>query len=199
MKDHDRFCSTITAMALALPMSGGRTLTDELMEVYWRVLGPLSDNAFEAAALAVMRDTHRPVFFPAPAELLAAAQPNAQAEAMVMLGRVRALADYCPRTGAVWRVSQIREVLGEAAAQGFLAIGGDTGMRELEDQDSSPFARKRFAAAFQEVVGRDPTTALPPSPEQLPLTLSQVMARIGPAPLRIVCHECAPNSHEGAA
>lgn len=186
MTNRERFASTMAALALALPMSGGRTLTDELLDVYWRVLAPLSDAAFESAALAVMRDTHRPVFFPAPAELLAAAQPNAQAEAMVMLGRVRALAGYCPRTGSVWQVSEIRERLGEAAATGFQALGGDAGMRELEDVANSPFARQRFAAAFQEEVARDPATALPsPAGGSLP-SVGRVMARIGPAPLRIV-------------
>lgn len=186
MKDRARFASSMTALALALPMSGGRTLTDELLDVYWRVLGHLSDADFETAALCVMRDTHRPVFFPAPAELLAAALPNAQAEAMVMLGRVRGMAEYCPRTGSVWRVSQIRETLGEAAVQGFQAMGGDAGMRELENPDATPFARQRFAAAFQEAVGREPATALPTPPEQIPARVAQLVARIGSGPLRLL-------------
>ena len=196
MISRERYGSTMTAMALALPLSGGRRLTDPMLEVYWRVLADVADDEFERAAMSIMRNGGRAPFFPTPAELLAAATPAGQAEAMLVLERVRRLAEYCPRTGDTWRVSTLRAQLGEGAVLGFVAIGGDAGMRELQDPAHAPFARQRFAAAYLDGVGRDERSALPTPPAQIPGAVRRLTARIGNPPgVRLV----ADDEGEGAA
>lgn len=183
MTSKERFASTMSAMALALPMSNGRQLTQPLLEMYWRVLADLSDEELELAATSIMRNPTRAVFFPTPAELLAAARPVSQADAMRSLAAVRRLAEYSPELGDTWSVTTIREKLGPAAAMAFQAIGGDAGMRELHAPANAPFARQRFALAYTDAVSRDARAALPaPAAAALPAEVRHLLGQIGSVP-----------------
>lgn len=149
----ERFAAVMATLSV-LP---GRDVTEPLLEVYWRVLGDLSDAEMEGAATKALRSCR---FLPTPAELLALARPrNLAAEAGRVFEAVKALADYSPRAGDVWSETKIRIALGEAAADAFAACGGSAALRHGDEV----WTRKHFVEAYQAHPPADPPPALPAS------------------------------------
>lgn len=69
--------------------------------------------------------------------------------------------------GPIWSESEIREKLGAAAAEGFIACGGRA-VASISERDR-PFVLKSFTDAYVAAVTADPKLALPPAEQRDPL------------------------------
>lgn len=137
----ERMAAALATLAVALP---GKEISGPLLEVYWRALADLTDEQLEAAATRALRACR---FFPTPSELLELAQPrNLAAEAGRVFERVKGLADYSPRVGAVWSETKIRLALGDAVADAYQAAGGAAAFATGDEV----WTRKAFVEAYRE-------------------------------------------------
>lgn len=147
------------AMATLSVLPGG-AVDDVRLEVYYRVLGDLTDEEFEMAATKALRSCR---FLPTPAELLELARPrHLAAEAGKVYDQIRDLADYSERLGSTWTVTKIRLALGEAAAEAFQAAGGSDAFRSGDPV----WTRKAFVEAYTTHPPHEAPPALPASPKE---------------------------------
>ena len=80
------------------------------------------------------------------------------AEANQAYERVLRSGVYSPEAGTSWTFRGIRDRCGEAAAEAFLAAGGNAAFETTWDEAKR---RERFIAAYSEAVRENPATALP--------------------------------------
>lgn len=127
-------------------------------EVYRRKLNDLSDKEWLRAVNRCL-DAH--TFFPAIATLRMHAKPQepTEAQAVAVFEQVIECREYRPH-GSIWSSRQIREKLGTAAVEGFMAAGGTAAFAYLSERDL-PFTRKKFVEAYTAAVRLDPSLALP--------------------------------------
>lgn len=110
-------------------------------------------------------DTDRfPVHFPKLAEIRDAlrdfrGQRPLIVEASEAYERVLAAGVYTPEGGTTWNYRSIREKCGDAAAEAFLAAGGNSAFATTWNEDKR---RERFVAMYAEAVRDEPTAALLP-------------------------------------
>lgn len=84
--------------------------------------------------------------------------PTLDAEATTVYERVLGCREYNPESGAVWSFRRIREELGEAAANAFLAAGGHSAFATTLGEDKR---LARFVSAYKYEIRDDPHAALP--------------------------------------
>ena len=106
-----------------------------------------------------------PTFFPKVSELRAALRqfrgaPSLEAEATEAYERALASGTYAPQGGTTWTYRGIRERCGDAAAEAFLAAGGNSAFITTWNEDKR---RERFVEAYRSAVLEDATTALLPA------------------------------------
>jgi hypothetical protein len=174
VNDRAAFTSTMAALSTALP-TAGRPITEATFEVYWRALAPLSDAEFQRGAEVCLR---RCRFFPVPSELLDAGRPvtDSAADAFRVMNRALLLTDYDPEGGTTWRIQRLREELGEATAQAFLACGGAPAFRQYDSPFHGAAIRKAFMESYQRSVLLEPQLALPAGPDRTPNRLRELVA-----------------------
>ena len=150
----ERFAAVMATLSV-LP---GKDVSAPLLEVYWRVLGDLTDEEMEAGATKALRTCR---FLPTPSELLELARPrNLQAEAGRVFEQVRELSDYSAG-GEFWRETKIRVALGNEAADAFIACGGSSAFK----CGDPVWTRKAFVEAYCKQPPRETPPALPESPK----------------------------------
>lgn len=181
--DRQHFGELMLALS-ELPMPG-RVYSDLTAEVYWRALKVLSREAFTQAAEAALRTAK---WFPTPAELLELARTTDPAtDAGLAFERTLRLHTHSPHAGALWSEAEIRETIGEAAAQAYRAAGGNAAMRHALHRDAhEPYTRKAFVECYLRVIQRDPATALPvPSAKRLAQQESRARALVAETAKRL--------------
>jgi len=138
------------------------TLDDATAEVYAEALADQTTadewEAFTRAAVA----SGRWRFFPTLAEVLDVLREHRgerppEAEAAEAYERVLAAGEYTPGGGTTWTFRRIAETCGRAAADAFLAAGGDAAFRTTWDE---PKRRERFVREYATAVRCDPATRL---------------------------------------
>lgn len=161
-----RFATTLSKLAAACRQE----LDDLTLEVYTEAVCPLVDPAeWDEFVLAAIR-TGRFTWFPKVAELVDALREfrgaaPLDAEAVQAYERVIASSTYLPEAGARWVYRDVVERCGKAAAEAFLAAGGDEAFRsEYRSQER----RAAFLAAYQRAAREQPETRLLPAPTAVP-------------------------------
>lgn len=135
-----------------------RKATDELADIYFTVLEPLTANAFHRA---VKGHIALGTYFPLPAELHRIALPPASAaEAAAVFQRIEGMAKHHVVSGPFWDARQIVEELGPSAIEGFVAVGGSSGFAQLGVGNNRVFALQRFQEAFLAAAGTAATERL---------------------------------------
>lgn len=162
----EHLAGVLHGLALTFP----RAVTPEVVEVYAAALADLTDDELAVAAAQVVR---RERFFPVPAVLRDYARPADPAAAGRALARIRDCVEYSPELGDIWRLSAIREQVGEAAAHAIQAAGGTAMIPLMADPFHGPGLLKVFRAAYDATVAREPALALPAGPAP---TLAQLHA-----------------------
>jgi len=160
----ERFAKGMKALGIAF----GREVSDDVSKLYFGLLKGLTDAQWNRAVTHAL--THER-FFPPPAVLIEAAGANASqepilAEAGRALDAVIECRTYSAEAGALWSQREIRERLGDAAADAFVAVGGGGRLRWITEE-GRPFLVRDFTAAYLEArkAGR---RALPPAPPPRP-------------------------------
>lgn len=159
MNDGQRFKAGMRDLGLAY----NREITEPLAALYWRSLAHLTDDEFaDAVGLYLTQPGER--FWPAPGALLAFVRPDPalDAEAVRAFDLIEGLAVYNPVVGARWSERVVRERLGYAAGEAFVAAGGESAWQERNEKNW-PFTRKAFVAAYipaRKVILRDEKLAL---------------------------------------
>ena len=134
----ERFAAVMATLSV-LP---GKDVSAPLLEVYWRVLGDLTDAEMETGATKALRTCR---FLPTPSELLELARPrNLPAEAGRVFEDVKRLADYDGKTGELWREVSVRCALGNEVADAFQACGGSNAFKNGDPV----WTRKAFVEAY---------------------------------------------------
>jgi hypothetical protein len=135
------------------------------VEVYFDALAPRADDGewrrFTVAAVASGRFR----FFPTVAELLDALHEHRgerlpEAEAVEAYERVLGAGTYTPQGGTTWNYRAVRESCGVAAAEAFLAAGGDGAFRSNWDEAKR---RAAFVRAYAAAVRDDASKRLLPT------------------------------------
>lgn len=147
MTDRPAFAA---GMAL-LGVTFGREVDQARIAAYWSALSDLTDDEFRLATakLCAGWKCQPSEMFPLPATIRQYARPyqDIAAEATRLFEQVEALGDYSP-IGMKWSIAKVGAILGWAAAEAFAAAGGSSAFATLTDQ-SRPFVRKEFVAAYQ--------------------------------------------------
>lgn len=78
--------------------------------------------------------------------------------------RVLGAGIYSPEGGTTWNYRHIREACGDAAAEAFLAAGGNAAFATTWNEDKR---RERFAVAYAEAVREEPMAALLPPGQEI--------------------------------
>lgn len=140
--------------------------------VYFDALQDKASAEEWAAFARWVVDTDRfPVYFPKKAEISDAlrefrGQRPLLVEATDAYERVLAAGIYTPEGGTTWSFRAIRETCGDAAAEAFLAAGGNAAFSTTWDEAKR---RERFAAAYAEAVREEPRAGLLPAGEAVRL------------------------------
>lgn len=168
-----------------LAVAFNRELDKPQIRVYAEALADLEPVELDhAISVAISRET----FFPAVAVLRRYAKPpvNVQAEAVRLFERIKAHpSGYSPFIGSYWDERHIRDTLGPAAAEAFMAAGGPSAFAEL-DEKSQPFVRKAFLESVERNVAADPAALEPPKPRPaLPREVRALIAGIGDGPRKV--------------
>lgn len=168
-----------------LAVAFNRELDKPQIRVYAEALADLEPVELEhAVTLAIARET----FFPPVAVLRRYAKPpvNTQAEAVRLFERIKAHpTGYSPFIGSYWDERTIRNTLGPAAGEAFMAAGGSSAFESL-DERSQPFVRKAFVEAVEKVAAADPAALEPPRAQpKLPTRVLKLIANIGNGPARL--------------
>jgi hypothetical protein len=134
------------------------------LAVYHDVLATRTDPDEWRAFVRWGLESSRWTWFPKLAELQDALRefrgdPPMLAEATEAYERVLKAGTYCPEGGTTWEYRSIREKVGEAAAEAFLAAGGNSAFANTWDESKR---RERFVAAYGEAVRESPETKLLP-------------------------------------
>jgi hypothetical protein len=140
-----------------------RALTTPVLDVYGGMLSPRLST--EQWAHAVTRAIESETYFPPPAVLLRYGAGDRGLSAAA--GSAYDLIVRCYERGESLGYRQVRDEYGLAAAEAFIAAGGDRRFAWCEPEDE-PFRLKDFRAAYVEQAEVDPISALPPgdSPEK---------------------------------
>jgi hypothetical protein len=134
------------------------------MALYHDILGPRTDAAEWASFVRWALESGRWTWFPKLAELQDALREfkgdrPLLVEATEAYERVLESGGYCPERGTTWIFRDIREKCGEAAAEAFLAAGGNNAFVSTWEESKR---RERFVAAYGEAVRESPETKLLP-------------------------------------
>jgi hypothetical protein len=178
----DRFAKGMKALGVAF----GRETGDDVSKLYFGLLKRLTDEQWNRAVTHAL--THER-FFPPPAVIIEAAGANGAQEPMLAeagraLDAVIECRTYSPECGAIWSLRDIRERLGDAAADAFVAVGGGSRLQWITEE-GRPFLVRDFTAAYLEArkMGRralppapSPRPALPPADDDAP-AISEAAAR----------------------
>lgn len=142
MRDRGTFVAAMGSLALNCRIE----VSEQQLELYWQMLGDLSDEDF-TRAVAVSLQTSR--FFPTIAELRQTVTPysSPQAEAGLAFERVSGLGQYSPQ-GYRWNIRIIAQVVGPCAAEAFAAAGGSRAFEQEQGERNLPFLRNRFIDAY---------------------------------------------------
>lgn len=171
MTDFPAFCSTMAALATALP--SGRQLTEATYEVYWRACAELTDEQFQHGAEVCLK---RCKFFPVPVELLEAGRPNdvplLASEAWVWLLRRARKGDLADRS----LEATTAEIWGECAARALVLIGGGREIRGAWEARDEHWLRKAFVEAFADAAFADPTSLEPRPLDATPEAVKALVA-----------------------
>lgn len=125
---------------------------DERNVVYYEALDDLSDEEVLAAAKLALKNER---FFPSPGVLREFVRPKVSvdaaitSEAAAAYERVLSCNYYTPESGAVWSYRQIRDEIGEAAAEAWAAAGGNSSF-SWADETGASIRFKRFMDAYRE-------------------------------------------------
>lgn len=162
MIEFEAFVEGLTKIGVALKQPyGAASLT-----VYHDVIGPHTDGEewprFVAWALASQRWPTLSPNVPALQEALREfrGQRPMLSEATEAYERVIAAGVYTPEGGTTWNYRAIREACGDAAAEAFLAAGGNSAFATTWNEDKR---RERFVAMYAEAVREEPAAALLPA------------------------------------
>lgn len=133
-----------------------RAITGPVLEVYGGILSPRLST--EQWGHAVTRALESEQFFPAPAVLLryGAGDRGLQAAAGAAYEQIVACYERGDRLG----YRDVREQMGQAAAEAFIAAGGSHRFAWCSPDDQ-PFRLRDFRVAFLETAEVDPIAALP--------------------------------------
>lgn len=160
----DRATFTEGLMRLAVA-TRAQDVNGGTVAVYFDALAPQATpeawRAFTLAAVAAGRFK----FFPTVAELLDALREHRgerlpEAEAVEAYERVLGCGIYTPQGGTSWSFRAVREACGPAAAEAFLAAGGDNGFRSTWDEAKR---RAAFVRAYAQAVRADAGARLLPA------------------------------------
>jgi hypothetical protein len=138
-----------------------RALTTEVVAVFAEILTPRLST--EQWAHAVQRAMESESFFPPPAVLLRYGTGDRGLKAAAADAYDCIVSAY--EDGHQLGYREIRDKYGLAAAEGFIAAGGERRFAWCEPSDQ-PFRFKDFKAAFVEQAEVDPIDALPPGTER---------------------------------
>lgn len=166
--------------------SPGRPHTPEMVEVWAEVLADLPLSAIRRAVMEALR---RERFYPSPAVLrgYAAPQRNLATEAERVYKAIGALERYDPHRGGYWIEEDIREHLGDAAAEAHVTAGG-SGARLREDDT---WTRKAFAEAYAAAAVSSPAPEIP-EPQALRQIAREPRRRDGMLPIAAALARALP-------
>jgi hypothetical protein len=148
------------AMATGMHMLGAafnRTISKDVMEVYFQVLGARLDR--ESWERAVQRALECESFFPAPAVLLRYGQAQGAPQARAAELYQAVLGEF--ERGHALGPREVGDKYGTAAMEAFVAAGGSRAFAWCEPDDE-PFRLKRWVEAWIETTEQEPSRALPP-------------------------------------
>jgi hypothetical protein len=133
-----------------------RALTDEVMTTFGQILSPRLST--EQWVQAVTRALQSESYFPPPAVLLRYGADDRGLTAAA--GSAYTLIVECYERGERLGYRDVEQRFGHAAAEGYIAAGGDRRFAWCEPEDE-PFRLKDFRAAYVEQAEVDPISALP--------------------------------------
>jgi hypothetical protein len=156
---------------LATLFLGGKDVSAKQVAVYAEYLGDLTRDQLDLA-VDVLAQTWTPPFprIPTVAEIRGAiggSKVKVDVEADRMFEAVVELGEYNPESGAVWRPQRIRETLGLAALEAFVAAGGQTVFSQLGDGTRAHFARRTFVEVYRGIRQTQSFAALPSAAQKL--------------------------------
>lgn len=168
MIEFKAFVEGLTSIGLALKQPyGAASLT-----LYHDLIGPHTDaEEWPRFVVAMLQAQRWPGRSPNVPELQDAlrefrGQRPLLVEATDAYERVLAAGIYTAEGGTTWSFRAIRETCGDAAAEAFLAAGGNAAFSTTWDEAKR---RERFAAAYAEAVREEPRAALLPVGEAVKL------------------------------
>lgn len=159
MIDRATFAEGLSRLAIA---TQAQDVNEATLNVYFDALGQrTSAEEWRRFSLAVVA-SGRFRFLPTVAEILDALREGRgerplEVEAIETYERVIASGQYTPAGGTFWEFRRVRETCGEAAAQSFLAAGGNAAFRTDWDE---PKRRSEFVRVYVKTVRSDPATRL---------------------------------------
>lgn len=155
----EAFASGMASLGLAFGVEADVAVN----ELWHMATRHLSDAEWDAAVIRTVQSvTTTYGKFPAPGLLLAHAQPELPGEAATAYDRVLASGVYTAEGGTTWSYRSIAAACGRAAAEAFLAAGGDSAFRSTFRESDR---RERFLAAYQQAAREAPSSRLLPAAE----------------------------------
>jgi len=154
--------ASFKAGMLALAKAYNRTLDEATSRVYFRILGPLSDEDWQVAVDGCLTGER---WWPPPSVLLDYARPKLGADAVRAKVMVRAQEVYEAIVDLYERGEEvshryISKTYGSAAADAFMVAGGASSFAWC-DEKNEVFRRKAFIENFQTLVHSEPAAGLP--------------------------------------
>jgi hypothetical protein len=160
--DRETFAEGIMRLAVA---ARAQDVNRGTVAVYFDALGPQTTaDEWRALTLAAVA-SGRFRYFPTVRELLDALREHRgerapEVEATDAYERVLGCGTYTAEGGTSWTFRAVKEACGVAAAEAFLAAGGDSAFRTTWDEAKR---RERFTRAYAEAVRCDASTRLLPA------------------------------------